>query len=393
MQKGRPNDPESMLLVARAQSLSGRPADALVMIRRLMAMGIELSIVNGDDFRRVRALPNWPEVEAAIAAGAATASPAPKSSTAVRSEPATRTLEKTSAGKPASKPERAESSATVNAAPASRRGPADAIRLPASDIEPIGLAYDSVSRRFVVGDRRQNRLIVADEVFKQVNDLIGAGSGGFGRLTAVEIDRRRGDLWATSTNDNGRAAVHKLQLVSGRVLARIEVPDDWLPATLVDIAISDAGMLLLVDGAGSRLLSVATSGQSFAGAVPLGVFSPTSAAPANGTTYVAHTDGLSIVDGLRNVEAVRPAKGVALAGLQRIRWHRGSLIAIQDDGQGGDAKLVRIRFARSGRTASALEVLDDHEPEKGSALTVSSNSAYYLARGQDGPSIRRVPLR
>ena len=82
MQKGRPNDPESMLLVARAQSLSGRPADALVMIRRLMAMGIELSIVNGDDFRRVRALPNWPEVEAAIAAGAATASPAPKSSTA-----------------------------------------------------------------------------------------------------------------------------------------------------------------------------------------------------------------------------------------------------------------------------------------------------------------------
>ena len=31
VQKGKPNDPESMVLLARAQSLSGRPGDALVM--------------------------------------------------------------------------------------------------------------------------------------------------------------------------------------------------------------------------------------------------------------------------------------------------------------------------------------------------------------------------
>ena len=236
-------------------------------------------------------------------------------------------------------------------------------------------------------------MIIADEVFKRVNDLISAGSGGFGGLTAVEIDRRRGDLWVTSTNGNGHASAHKLQLVSGRVLARIDVPDDLLPATLDDIAISDAGVLLFVDGAGSRLLSVAASGQSFARALPLGVSSPTSVAPANGNTYIAHSDGLSIVDGSGNVAGVRPAKGVALIGLRRIRWHRGSLVAIQDDGNGGDARLVRIRFARSGTTASALEILDDQASEKGSALTISSNSAYYVARSQDGPTIRRVPLR
>ncbi len=33
--KGRANDPEMMLLVARAQSLSGRPGDALVMLERV----------------------------------------------------------------------------------------------------------------------------------------------------------------------------------------------------------------------------------------------------------------------------------------------------------------------------------------------------------------------
>ena len=34
-QKGKPNDPALMLLVARAQSMSGRPGDALVMLGRL----------------------------------------------------------------------------------------------------------------------------------------------------------------------------------------------------------------------------------------------------------------------------------------------------------------------------------------------------------------------
>ena len=39
-QKSRPNDPELMYLLARAQSLSGRPGDALVMLRRLAQMGV-----------------------------------------------------------------------------------------------------------------------------------------------------------------------------------------------------------------------------------------------------------------------------------------------------------------------------------------------------------------
>ena len=43
-QKGRPNDPELMYLLARAQSLSGRPGDALVMLRRLAQLGVQVVI-------------------------------------------------------------------------------------------------------------------------------------------------------------------------------------------------------------------------------------------------------------------------------------------------------------------------------------------------------------
>src|SRR4051794_3573822 len=40
VQTGSPRDPASMLLLARAQSLSGRPHDALVMLGRLADMGV-----------------------------------------------------------------------------------------------------------------------------------------------------------------------------------------------------------------------------------------------------------------------------------------------------------------------------------------------------------------
>src|SRR6266849_8136871 len=40
VQTGPPKDPALMLLLARAQALSGRPHDALVMIQRLAEMGV-----------------------------------------------------------------------------------------------------------------------------------------------------------------------------------------------------------------------------------------------------------------------------------------------------------------------------------------------------------------
>src|SRR5262245_9824673 len=63
VQTGPPRDPSLMLLLARAQVLSGRPHDALVMLNRLAEMGIAADTTS-DDFSRTRELPGWPEVQA-----------------------------------------------------------------------------------------------------------------------------------------------------------------------------------------------------------------------------------------------------------------------------------------------------------------------------------------
>src|SRR3990170_7031305 len=63
VQLGPKNDPALLFLLARAQSLSGRPHDALVMLRRLASTGAANAAVTSAEFERVRALKEWPEVE------------------------------------------------------------------------------------------------------------------------------------------------------------------------------------------------------------------------------------------------------------------------------------------------------------------------------------------
>ena len=66
LQAGPKNDPALMTMLARAQSLSGRPRDALVMLQRLAAMGVVTDAATSDDFSGVRACRSWPEFEARV---------------------------------------------------------------------------------------------------------------------------------------------------------------------------------------------------------------------------------------------------------------------------------------------------------------------------------------
>ena len=388
-QKGRPNDPELMYLLARAQSLSGRPGDALVMLRRLAQMGVRTDARENTDFERVRGLAAWPELEA-LMDSSSTSGPTLTAPGARSAEAPPPPASKPSYAPPAVPKPGTKSSYTD--APAARRGAESAMRLNTTTMNPVGLAYDSASRRFVVGDGDGNKLMVADEVFDHVNDLIGAASAGFGRLSAVEIDTRRGDLWVTSSDGNGAASIHKLQLVSGRVLSQIAVPSELQPMVISDFAVIDDGRLVLVDSREARLLRVTTAGGRFEPPLALHVSAPSSVAPANDVTYVAHADGLSVVDTASGrVTSIQPAKGLSLTTLRRIRWSRGGLVGIQ--GEGAGSRLVRIRLSSNGRRATAVEPLDGDVQSAGTALTISRDAVYYVANTPEGAAIRRVEIR
>jgi hypothetical protein len=384
VQKGKPNDPDLMYVLARAQSLSGRPGDALVMLKRLTQLGVATDAATNDDFRRVRSLKEWPDLEAKIAAlGNPPAAPKPS----VPAAPAP-----TSAPAPAAAPP----AGGAGAAPRELAdAPEDALAFSVPPFNPVGLAYDAVSRRFIVGDRGGNRLLVVDELSHHVTPLVSAASAGFfAAITAFEIDARRGDLWVASVNGDGPdSIVHKLQLVSGRVLAEVRLDSDE-KARLDDLAVAQDGTVFALDSRsgrifrlapGSRRMEVATRG------VPAGARSFTLANER--TAYVASDEGITRVD-LQSKEAatVRLPKGADLGRVEKIRWLDGALLIV-GRAPGGETRIGRARMDGSGQRITRVQMLSASGDADAHAVTLSGQLVYYLVGGKQESTIRRARLR
>jgi hypothetical protein len=376
VQKGKPNDPELLYLVARAQSLSGRPGDALTVVRRLAQMKYSMDAATSDDFERVRALPGWPEVEALM-----TGAPPPP-------PPPPRTPDPTP---PPRKEER-----KAEAPPAKPDPPASAVRAAEKDdrppalnaaLDPIGLAYDTVSRRFIVGDRRTDKLVVIDPVFKRTSDMVGSAAGFFG-VTAFVIDRERGDLWVTNSRA-GRTALQKLQLVSGRVLFSATQPEETANAAhFVDVAVSSAGQVLVLDAGSRRLLRLRPGRQSVEPASEIVAASATSVAALDEqTALVAYDLGLLRVD--LDQHSITPIAG-APAGLMCIRLHRGAVIGMQKTGD----RLAIVKLTMKGTRSVATETLvTDAELPSPTSFTIDGDTLHYVARADGETTIRRLRLR
>ncbi len=392
VQVGPASDPDLMYLLARAQSLSGRPHDAFVMLERLADKGVRTDAATNDDFRRVRALAGWP----ALADASGRASADPSATATVAPEPAPAPPAPTPApavplappAPIAAPPDVAETATTPGAPPVPMpitEAPAEeAARFSTEPFAPGGLAYDGVSRRFVFGDLEARKLkIVAEGTHYTVN-LVSAPSAGFHDVMALEIDTRRGDLWVVSAAaDGAAAALHKLQLVSGRPLASFEAPAALEPMVFADVAVTPAGVALVLDSLGRRVLALAPAATTLEVVASLDVEAPVSLAPdGDRAAYVAHRNGVVRVDlKTRTAQPLLTPAGIALDGYDWIRRHRDSLVGVQrlDD---GTRRVVRLVLGPGGRVVVGATVIRVSIPAGAgpTSATISGDDLYYLAK-------------
>ncbi len=399
LQAGPKNDPGLMTLVARAQSLSGRPGDALVMLQRLAAMGVVTDAATSDDFGRVRALPTWPEFEAKISgmpsadsAGKGPATSPPASAPKVVPPAAKPAAARVDATKPAPPgPEPAPAAATTK--PTTRA--AGPLSFSAPGLDAVGLAYDAVSGRFIVADRKDRRLLVVGERSGRLASLAGVDAG-FDEVTAFEIDATEGDLWVVSTSSRSHSStLHKLQLISGRVLSSIPLAADDGPGLFTDVAVTPQNILVL-DGEGRRVYRVAKKGRTLELLVRLAAPGCSSLAPAgDGVAYAAYDRGIIRIDlTTRATSVVEAAAQTSLEGLRWMRWYRGSLVAIQSD-PGGSFRLLRLRLDDAGRRVRTVDVLDGDVALSGpTSVTISGGVVHYLSRAADEQvQIKKLTLK
>jgi len=393
VQTGPRNDPALMYLLARAQALSGRPHDALVMLQRLAEMGVASDAATNDDFARTRQLPGWPDLLARIEGLSHPALPPPASSSTAIPAPIPAPIPTPiPAPNPAPSP---SPSPITSPSPPTREGS----RFSTQGFTLGGLAYDAVSRRFLFGDRLGRKLLVVGEGTNHTVDFVRADSAGFGDIAAMEIDDRRGDLWVVSAGlANGAAALHKLQLVSGRPLKSFPIAADPEAVTPVDLAVTPAGVVVALDSAGHQLLVLRSKGTAVERAMRVDAAEPASLAAAGdeGIVYVAYRDGVSRVDlRARTATKVAAPKSVSLAHLERIRWRRQALIAIRVDAD-GTRRIVRLTLSASGRAVTKATKIDSPVLPVGGQtwVTISGDELVYLVNGEATDfNVFRVPLR
>jgi hypothetical protein len=394
VQLGPRQDPALMFMLARAQCLSGRPHDALVMLQRIAKSGVAAEAITSDDFKRTRDLPEWPEVRALIEG---TPPPPARRPAVPTPSPAA------AAATPPSNP------APPLAPPATTGAPAPVVPKPAAIDQSVrltgsfaagGLAYDIVSHRFVVGDKSGRKLMVVSDGADHPVDLVRAESAGFHDIRAVEIDERRGDLWVASASGD-EWTLHRMQLVSGRPLKSYNASSaDGPPLNLTDLAVTPGGTVLAIDGASGRLLTLKPNAAGLEQVVQLKVDGATSvtATSDEDIVYVAHDAGIVRVDRrTKAVSNVAASSGIHFGRIERLRWHRNKLIAVQaaDD---GTRRVVQFDLNRAGRSITTATELDAKIPAAAGPTfaTVAGDELSYLVVENDGSSaqftIRRIRL-
>jgi hypothetical protein len=402
LQTGPRNDSGLMYLLARAQVLSGRRHDALVMLQRLAEMGVVTDAVSDPDFGPARELPGWPEVANAIArAGTATSSPGlePAREPPDSRQPRRRRPNPTEAAAAAAGTAVIAPLATVPF-PLEPAPMSDAARFSTGNFLAAGLAYDAVSRRFVIGDALGQKLIVVAAASDHAEDMVHRDSAGFDDVVALDIDEKRGDLWvATAEATEGTSALHRLQLVSARPLKTYRTSPSIGSTRLVDLTVQASGDVVALDGSGNRLLALARGGSDMTVAMSL-KFSNAKSVAARGDSmlYVAHDAGIARVD-LRSgtIAELAAPTGLDLRRFDVIRVHRNALIGRQTT-PAGTRQLVRLNLNAAGLAVRDGTVIDPQVPETGGqlSLSITGDELYYLTTVSDGtvppPSSNRTPM-
>ena len=172
---------------------------------------------------------------------------------------------------------------------------------------------------------------------------------------------------------------------------------------LADLAITPAGTVLAIDSAAGRLLMLDPAATSLELVVQLesSIRSDQRRVDKRRGHRLRRARGRASLRVDRRDERRSPrvsaANGVQFGRIERIRWHRNALIAVQIDDD-GSRRVVRFDLNRSGRTVVAATALDTTIPAAGGPTfaTVAGDELSYLGGRRRRPSaqfiIRRLRL-
>lgn len=350
-----PGQPLVLRELARVQARAGDAGGAVRTLQRLWATGIAAPVEGDTALARLRRHPGFRRTARVLAAAAA---PLVRSDTAALLDDA--------------------------------------------DLVPESVTYDPRTGRAYVGSMGR-RKVLRLEPSGAAGDFVPAGPDGPGEVLGVRVDAARGVLWvnhwladaaapAGFAGRRGWAALDRYELETGRRLSRVVLRDTVRAHLLNDLVVDAAGEAFVTDSEGGAVYRVRPGRDSlevmFAGARDFVYPNGIALAPGGRGVYVAHVEGISLVEsgGARHLLPV-PA-GIATGFVDGLYACGDRLVGIQM--LPGHHRVVAFRLDADGRAITGATLLEQRHPAHDVPTTgaVVGGALVYIANSQ----VRRIGI-
>jgi sugar lactone lactonase YvrE len=364
-----PDHPDLLISVARARAALGQVKESVEALRQAIERGAGVDVPRIQEFEK---LPHSTELDALIARARKNLDPVP----------------------------RAKLFAVIPDATAASEG----------------IAYDPISKHLFVGTMHGEILQVDKR--GAVTTLVPRGSGLL-QVLGLKVDAERRLLWAATATfpdllssaepkpDVGVSGVNAFRLDDGKPVQKYSLDERPVLHGFNDLALALNGDVYVTDSAqaavyqvhaGKLALLVRDEHLTFANGIAL--------APDQKRLYVAHVEGLSLIDlPTRKLERLSVPADVSVNSIDGLAYDRGDLIGVQSSPY--LARVVRISLGDGGRSVRSIKTLNARCPAEYNQTTaaVAGDQLYVVAGSpavdtaasplakEPRPQIVRMPLR
>lgn len=270
------------------------------------------------------------------------------------------------------------------------RGPGRVgLRVDDWDLLPEGIAHDPQRGHFYLSSVSGRRIVRVDASGK-AEDFIATEEEGFPSGLGLEVDTRRGWLWACGTADSSlfphgeglRTGLWAFRLEDASLAGRWWAPERDAPHNFNDLEVLDSGIVCVTDARAGTVYTLDVEEDSLATLVePGSLVGPNGITDDGELLFVAeYSEGVRVLDP-RTGEGwdLESGPDLTLIGIDGLYFHDDSLVAIQN-AMGLD-RVIRLELDEARRAVVAHEVLEARHPRMDDPTTgvIVGDELWYIA--------------
>lgn len=236
-----------------------------------------------------------------------------------------------------------------------------------------GLAYDAVSETLYISSVHKRKIIALNKAGEA--RTFADETAGLWSVLGMKVDEPRRHLWAVTTafpqmqgfrkEEEGKSAVLKFDLKTGKLLKKYDVPDNSKQHALGDLTINTHGDVFTTDSLSPAVYLIRPERDEIEMLYEGAPFvSPQGLAfsPDEKHLFIAdYSMGVFDFDvPTKKVTKLAPLPGTTMLGIDGLYFYKGSLVGIQNGVN--PYRVIRVKLSGDMRAFETFEIMESNNP-------------------------------